>query len=304
MMARGYVKLYRKIRESEIWKTAEGRLAVTELFLEVAHESHEFTHAATGTVVKVERGMCVISVRQFAEQALISYQNMRSVLAFMEREKMAELAIIGSGKNRVTSVKLLNYERYNPTQSVTQSLTQSNAPKIDANRIVPTQSVTQSLTHALEVKKETIQVNGLVQAAKGVQLEPTETDRVKRDRAQIAIWLKDMPLYRDDKQLNAVDPQTGRVYFAQSMETWRFATPADRMDVLKRAYSWEIDNPKKRKKNKLRFLGNWMRSKIDENMKAAPQPKFTPLPRSGKSEGLVSVAGLVQNLIGGAGGKT
>jgi len=114
----GHVALHRKVRDSEIWKTLAGRSVWTELLLKTAHTPFSFLHQTSGTQIEIARGQCVIGVRPFADECLVSYTSARNMLEKMQKLEMVKLEIIGKGANRLTVVTMLNFEKYNAAQKM------------------------------------------------------------------------------------------------------------------------------------------------------------------------------------------
>ncbi len=68
--------------------------------------------------------------------------------------------------------------------------------------------------------------------------------------------LQDLPLYREDKRLHRKWPEL--------LPAWKAACPGiDVMAQVRRAHAWEVGNPQRRKRNRPRFLTNWMNSAQD-----------------------------------------
>ena len=63
--------------------------------------------------------------------------------------------------------------------------------------------------------------------------------------------LQDLELYRDDEKL--------KKRWAELLPAWVTAHPGiDVMAEIRKAHSWEVSNPTKRKKDRARFLGGWL----------------------------------------------
>ena len=68
--------------------------------------------------------------------------------------------------------------------------------------------------------------------------------------------LVDLELYAVDEKLCARWPKL----FA----AWKVAYPGlDIVAEVKRAHAWEVANPKRRKKDRARFIGNWLQRQQD-----------------------------------------
>jgi len=91
------------------------------------------------------------------------------------------------------------------------------------------------------------------------------TDFVQTDVNDIALdcppELASLELYSKDKKLIQRWPQCYRA--------WKEAYPSlDIMSQVKKAHSWEVDNPARRKKDRPRFLGRWL-ARAQDNHKVS-----------------------------------
>lgn len=99
----------------------------------------------------------------------------------------------------------------------------------------------------------------------------SENPKTPRRPDRVPPELADLPLYREDRKLCA--------RFDELVRAWSQANP--RVDVLatiRRAHAWEVSNPRRRKRDRAKFLERWIAREEDR----ARGPPVTWASRSGR----------------------
>jgi hypothetical protein len=94
--------------------------------------------------------------------------------------------------------------------------------------------------------------------------------------------LRDLPFYAEDKKLLA--------RWNELLVRWHRQCPGVNVETeVNRAHEWEVDNPQKRKTNKVAFLNNWMRRAQDRAARfpgAQQQATHSPISAKPPVDGL------------------
>jgi hypothetical protein len=82
-------------------------------------------------------------------------------------------------------------------------------------------------------------------------------EKVKREKCSVPSELTGLELYEVDDKLCS--------RFEKNMKAWKKAYPfLDVLQEIRKAHAWEMANPKRRKKDRARFIANWL-SRADES---------------------------------------
>ena len=94
----------------------------------------------------------------------------------------------------------------------------------------------------------------------------------KKELTTTAPELEELRLYRNDEKL--------RKRWPDLLEAWRQAYPGvDILAEVRKAHAWEMANPSKRKRDRARFLTNWLGRAAKEPQPESGGPKYDPLER-------------------------
>lgn len=102
--AQGWVKLHRRIRRSPVWRHATGYKLFTWMLLEASHCRRSVK--ARGGAVELARGQLAATLGEMAAEAGMSEKQVRTALAFLERERMI------NRDGRAGVVTVMNYPIY------------------------------------------------------------------------------------------------------------------------------------------------------------------------------------------------
>lgn len=105
----GWISLYRKIRDSWIWKSQEPfdkRSAWIDLLLTVNHKYEKIEFG--GQIIEVERGQAITSIDKLAKRWRWSRHKVSDFLNRLEKEGM----IIQIRDNKKTLISVENYNKY------------------------------------------------------------------------------------------------------------------------------------------------------------------------------------------------
>lgn len=108
----GWISLYRKIRNSWIWKSREPfdkRSAWIDLLLEVNHQYEKIEF--NGQIIEIERGQTITSIDKLAKRWMWSRHKASDFLNRLEKEGM----IVQIRDNKKTLISIENYEKYQIT---------------------------------------------------------------------------------------------------------------------------------------------------------------------------------------------
>lgn len=107
----GWIRIYRRLRDSWIWKDKEPfdkRSAWIDLLLTVNHKNKKIPFE--NTFIEIERGQTLTSIKQLAERWRWSRHKVSDFLDQLEQDTM----IIQVRDTRKTLVSIVNYEKYQP----------------------------------------------------------------------------------------------------------------------------------------------------------------------------------------------
>ena len=107
----GWIRIYRRLRDSWIWKDKEPfdkRSAWIDLLLKVNHKNKKIPFE--NTFIEIERGQTLTSIKQLAERWHWSRHKVSDFLNQLEQDTM----IIQIRDTRKTLVSIVNYEKYQP----------------------------------------------------------------------------------------------------------------------------------------------------------------------------------------------
>lgn len=105
----GWIRIYRRLRDSWIWKDKEPfdkRSAWIDLLLTVNHKNKKIPFE--NTFIEIERGQTLTSIKQLAERWRWSRHKVSDFLDQLEQDTM----IIQVRDTRKTLVSIVNYEKY------------------------------------------------------------------------------------------------------------------------------------------------------------------------------------------------
>jgi len=129
-MKRGYLKLFRKIQENDIWliKPFSPGQAWVDLLLLANIKDSRFSKR--GQVIKVKRGQIAISVKGFADRWGWSRGKVDRFFRRLENEHRIE-----HQKNNVTTcITILNYDEYNQANTKTDTKRTPNGHQTDTSK--------------------------------------------------------------------------------------------------------------------------------------------------------------------------
>ena len=107
----GWIRIYRQIRNSWIWKDKEPfdkRSAWIDLLLSVNHKSKKIPFE--NSFIEIERGQTLTSIKQLAERWSWSRHKVSDYLNRLEQDSM----IIQIRDTRKILVSIVNYNKYQP----------------------------------------------------------------------------------------------------------------------------------------------------------------------------------------------
>lgn len=109
---KGYVKVYRDVREHWIWsaKPFSPQAAWVDLIMRASHEKKEITF--NGQLLTIEKGSFITSIKRLAEEWGWSRHRVTDFLKLLQQEEMVSFF----SDNKKTTIKLEKYCTYQDSQ--------------------------------------------------------------------------------------------------------------------------------------------------------------------------------------------
>jgi len=119
MAKKGFIKLYRQIQDSWIWRDHEYAYAWIDLLLLAEHTEHKRIYK--GELKTYERGTVNLSISALAERWHWTWKKTKSFLKALEKDEMCQLKVT---KND-TTIALVNYSFFqNEGERMTERMTE------------------------------------------------------------------------------------------------------------------------------------------------------------------------------------
>ncbi len=190
-MHRGYVKLWRKIKDSFIWEDPEALKLWLHLLMEANYQDRE--HIFNGKVEKIKRGELICGRHSLESQLGINESKIYRLLNIMEKEQLIEQR----KTNVFTLISIVKYQDY-------QSNEQQNEQPANNQRTTSEQPV--------NTPKEVISINNTL---KNKTFSPPSVEEVKD--------------YLLEKNITSIDPikfvahyeSTGWVRGKNKIKNWK-----------------------------------------------------------------------------------
>lgn len=221
MSSKGYIRLYRKIRDHRYYPEKDGRAfskleAWIDLILSASGLPRTITYR--DQVINLKRGQLIIAERSLSVRWKWSREKVRRLLQNLAEEE--EIRYLRRD-HRLTIISIVNYRTYNPL-----SLGSQQPSKVNET----TGKTTGETTDETNIKKE----------------ESKYKESIKnKDTTQQIFFCFDKKKFLN---INNGDK-----------EGWGEAYPACEIDLeLKKMREWLLANPGKKKKNYRRFIINWL----------------------------------------------
>ena len=143
---KGYIKVYRDIRDHWIWEDSENLKAWLDLVMMAQHEPKQLTF--NNELLDVDRGSFITSVRKLADRWKWGKDRVLKFLRVLQKAKMIDRV----ADRKKTLITIINYDFYQKKEGSkkTQSRTQSGTGSGTGSR---TQSRTQS-SHNEGIKED------------------------------------------------------------------------------------------------------------------------------------------------------
>ena len=113
-MHRGYIKLWRKTKDSFIWEDSEILKIWIHLLMEANHENKE--HIFNGKVEKIKRGSLICGRISLSNELGIHESKIYRSLAILEKEQLIEQ----QKTNLYTIVSIVKYNKYQSNEQQTE----------------------------------------------------------------------------------------------------------------------------------------------------------------------------------------
>lgn len=265
-MNRGYIKLWRKSKDSGFLGNAEAWQLLSWCLLNATHKPHK--QLVGKQLVELQPGQLVFGRKSVAQELNSTEQKVRTALNLL---KNADFLTI-SATNKFSIITVVNWHTYQDEQpTINQQLNQQ--PDQQSTSKQPT------INHKQECKTQsTREEDKYLLPGDGEDADPVQPKPVP----PLAVY--ELPLRgKKDKPLSFSVTQ-------EHFEAWREAFPlVDVRNELKKIKSWLISNPEKRPaKNMTRFVNQWLGKEQDKlagvharaDTRASPRPGVS---RSGNS---------------------
>jgi hypothetical protein len=105
-MYRGYIKIWRKVKESFIWEDSEALKLWIHLLMDANHQTKE--HLFNGNVEKIQRGQLLCGRQSLEAQLGINESKIYRLLNIMEKEQLIEQR----KTNAFTLITIVKYQDY------------------------------------------------------------------------------------------------------------------------------------------------------------------------------------------------
>lgn len=116
---KGYIRLYRDIREHWVWSDAETLRAWIDLIMMVNHEDRQVFF--NGKLITVKRGSCITSIRKLAIRWGWGKNRVTRFLETLERDGMLDT----KRDSKKTLLTIENYGKYQPQPSKSGTATRT-----------------------------------------------------------------------------------------------------------------------------------------------------------------------------------
>lgn len=118
-------------------------------------------------------------------------------------------------------------------------------------------------------------LHGLLEVARAKRLKGESRAASSSGPVMIPAELVDLQLYREDRRLCRKWPEL--------LPVWKHAYPGVNIVAeVRRAHAWELANPAKVKKDRMRFLANWLAREQDKGRGPVKSPPAAEKPETQK----------------------
>lgn len=251
-----FVKLDCRILQSSLWSTPP---AVRLTFITIL-------------AMTEPDGLCRATAPGIAHAARLPEEDVRKALQVLEGPDPDSRCTAEDGRRIVRvdgGYRVVNYLRYreyeSPGAKRTREWRERHGPSQPVTGVTRVTGVTQKEKER-ETEKEKEKTENYIVSCSEPGTSPSSEPPGPPLASQVATAtpysatgtpeplpedLAGLDLYRDNQRL--------RLQWATLLKAWSAAYPGvDVMAEVRKAHAWEVANPKKRKVDKARFLGNWL----------------------------------------------
>ncbi len=247
----GFVLLARQIWKSSLWALPDAaRILAVHCLMRANHKPGKVN--VGGEVIMVERGQFWTSVAALArasgrtKRSRLSTQNVRTALARLQSVQF----LTSDATNHGTMITICNYETYQNPENYSDN--QTNKRPTSAQ-----QAGNKRLTTNNNDKND--------KNDKKVQNTFALSDEKHRSAPHASIV--GLPLYEADKKLR--EKLTDDVF-----KRWESAYPGvDIPALIKSLHEWEVANPTRQKKNRMKFFVNRLSAQQDRGGASESKPR-------------------------------
>ena len=238
-LSNGHIKLYRCLLDSDLMRDAR-RIKALKLFVwSLLRASWKARTVKWGGIsVEVGPGQFITGVRTASRETGLSEREIRTAFSYLE----ATQRTTHQSTHLYSVITIVNWESY---QSCFCGSDTENDTELDYKQ---EEKKNKSCSHARE---ETKSISSDMSGSSGAHAEKNSAAGVGGNGFVVPSELVGLELYEVDRRLCE--------RFPSAVVAWSKAYPGvDIVAEVRRAHAWEVSNPGKRKKQRVRFLDGWL----------------------------------------------